>query len=154
SRTAELLRTELVDVQRQEEEARTKLEKLKQQLHNLRAATSDPITMGDAELDRLREECRQRGIITQHRWLLRLYRDPKTGARARLAVLLLGEPGTGKELFARAVHRLRPRTGQTFIPVNMAAISPELFESELFGHTKGSFTGATSDRRGYFELAN
>jgi transcriptional regulator with GAF, ATPase, and Fis domain len=67
---------------------------------------------------------------------------------------LLGEPGTGKELFARAVHRLSPRAGKTFIAVNMAAISPELFESELFGHMKGSFTGATADRRGYFELAN
>ena len=58
-----------------------------------------------------------------------------------LTILLLGEPGTGKELFARAVHRLSPRSGQTFIAVNMAAISPELFESELFGHAKGSFTG-------------
>ena len=154
SRTAESLRTELVDVQRQEEEARTKLEKLEQQLHNLRAATTDPITMGDAELDRIHEECRQLGIITQDRGLLRLYRDLKKGAKSTLAILLLGEPGTGKELFARAAHRLSPRTGQTFIAVNMAAISPELFESELFGHTKGSFTGATSDRRGYFELAN
>ncbi|HJY82646.1 MAG TPA: sigma 54-interacting transcriptional regulator, partial [Candidatus Binatia bacterium] len=154
SQTAELLRTELVDVQRQEEEARTKLEKLEQQLHNLRAATTDPITMGDAELDRIHEECRQLGIITQDRGLLRLYRDLKKGAKSTLTILLLGEPGTGKELFARAAHRLSPRTGQTFIAVNMAAISPELFESELFGHTKGSFTGATSDRRGYFELAN
>src|SRR5206468_6778738 len=67
---------------------------------------------------------------------------------------VLGEPGTGKELFARAAHRLSSRNGKTFIAVNMAAISPELFESELFGHTKGSFTGATADRKGYFELAN
>jgi transcriptional regulator with GAF, ATPase, and Fis domain len=57
-------------------------------------------------------------------------------------------------LFAHAVHRLSPRTGRAFVAVNMAAISPELFESELFGHIKGSFTGATADRRGYFELAN
>jgi len=85
---------------------------------------------------------------------LRLYRDLKKGAKSPLTVLVLGEPGTGKELFARAVHRLSPRTGKTFIAVNMAAISPELFESELFGHSKGSFTGATADRRGYFELAN
>jgi transcriptional regulator with PAS, ATPase and Fis domain len=69
-------------------------------------------------------------------------------------VLLLGEPGTGKELFACAVHRLSPRASKTFVAVNMAAISPELFESELFGHIKGSFTGASADRRGYFELAN
>ena len=110
--------------------------------------------MGDVELDRLRDECRQLGIITQDAGLLRLYRDLKKGAKSPLTVLVLGEPGTGKELFARAVHRLSPRTGKTFIAVNMAAISPELFESELFGHSKGSFTGATADRRGYFELAN
>jgi transcriptional regulator with PAS, ATPase and Fis domain/CHASE2 domain-containing sensor protein len=154
SRIADAFRAELVEVQRQEEEARTKLERLEQQLHNLRAVATDPIAMGDAELDRLREECRQLGIITQDRGLLRLYRDLKKGAKSLLTVLLLGEPGTGKELFARAAHRLSPRTGKTFIAVNMAAISPELFESELFGHMKGSFTGATADRRGYFELAN
>jgi transcriptional regulator with PAS, ATPase and Fis domain len=154
SRTADALRTQLIEVQKQEEEARMKLLGLEQQLHNLRAATSESMVMGDAELDRLREECRQLGIITQDRGLLRLYRDLKKGARSPLAVLLLGEPGTGKELFARAVHRLSPRTGKTFIAVNMAAISPELFESELFGHMKGSFTGSTADRRGYFELAN
>jgi transcriptional regulator with PAS, ATPase and Fis domain len=83
-----------------------------------------------------------------------MIRDVKRGAKSPLTVLLLGEPGTGKELFARAVHRLSPRAGKTFIAVNMAAISPELFESELFGHIKGSFTGASADRRGYFELAH
>ena len=154
SRTAESLRTELVEVQTQEEEARRKLERLEQQLLNLRGATSEPTALGDVELDRLREECRQLGIHTQDSGLLRLYRDLKKGAKSTLTVLLLGEPGTGKELFARAVHRLSPRTSKTFIAVNMAAISPELFESELFGHTKGSFTGAVADRRGYFELAN
>ena len=154
SRTAEALRAELVEAQAQEDEARRKLEELEHQLHGLRAATSEPIAMADAELDRLRNECRQLGIITQDPVLLRLYRDLKKGARSPLTVIVLGEPGTGKELFARAVHRLSPRAGKTFLAVNMAAISPELFESELFGHTKGSFTGATADRKGYFELAN
>jgi transcriptional regulator with PAS, ATPase and Fis domain/CHASE2 domain-containing sensor protein len=154
TRSADVLRSQLTDAQTQEDEARRKLEGLEQQLHSLRAATSEPTAMGDVELDRLRDECRQLGIITQDAGLLRLYRDLKKGAKSQLTVLLLGEPGTGKELFARAVHRLSPRAGKTFIAVNMAAISPELFESELFGHTKGSFTGATADRRGYFELAS
>jgi transcriptional regulator with PAS, ATPase and Fis domain len=154
TRSSDTLRSQLVDAQTQEEEARRKLERLEHQLHSLRAATSEPIAMGDGELDRLLSECRQLGIITQDVGLLRLYRDLKKGAKSPLTVLVLGEPGTGKELFARAVHRLSPRTSKTFIAVNMAAISPELFESELFGHSKGSFTGATADRRGYFELAN
>lgn len=151
---ADQLRAQLAEVQAQEEEARSRLADLERQLHNLRAATIESPVLGDGELDRLRDECRQLGIMTQDAGLLRLYRDLKKGARAPLTVLLLGEAGTGKELFARAVHRLSPRTGKTFIAVNMAAISPELFESELFGHTKGSFTGATTDRRGYFELSN
>lgn len=153
-RSADTLRSQLADAQAQEDEARRRLEGLEQQLHNLRAATSEPLAIGDVEFDHLRDECRLHGIITQDPSLLRLYRDLKKGARSTLTVLVLGEPGTGKELFARAVHRLSPRTGKTFIAVNMAAISPELFESELFGHTRGSFTGATADRRGYFELAN
>jgi len=154
TRSADGLRSQLADAQAQEDEARRKLEGLEHQLHSLRAATNEPIMIGDVELDRLRDECRQLGIITQDAGLLRHYRDLKKGAKSPLTVLVLGEPGTGKELFARAVHRLSPRTGKTFIAVNMAAISPELFESELFGHSKGSFTGATADRKGYFELAN
>jgi DNA-binding NtrC family response regulator len=69
-------------------------------------------------------------------------------------VLLTGESGTGKEVAARMVHRLSPRAGGPFITVNCAAIPGELFESELFGHEKGAFTGASKSRPGKFELAH
>ena len=69
-------------------------------------------------------------------------------------VLITGENGTGKELVARAIHALSPRAAGPFIEVNCAAIPSELIESELFGHMKGSFTGAFADRAGKFELAD
>ena len=69
-------------------------------------------------------------------------------------VLILGDSGTGKELVAKALHSCSERADGPFIPVNCGAIPRELLESELFGHRKGSFTGAISDRKGRFELAN
>ncbi|MGA4047012.1 sigma-54 interaction domain-containing protein [Ralstonia nicotianae] len=68
-------------------------------------------------------------------------------------VLIIGESGTGKELIARTVHDMSPRADQAFIAVNCGAISPNLIESELFGHEKGSFTGALQRHTGYFEQA-
>src|SRR6476646_7171020 len=69
-------------------------------------------------------------------------------------VLVFGENGTGKELVARSIHGLSKRHGGPFIEVNCAAIPEELIESELFGHTRGAFTGAVTDRRGKFEVAD
>jgi DNA-binding NtrC family response regulator len=73
---------------------------------------------------------------------------------AQTSVLIAGESGTGKELVARAIHHGSPRAAGPFIPVNCVAIPAELAESMLFGHMKGSFTGATADRKGWFELAD
>lgn len=75
-------------------------------------------------------------------------------SQSNITVLINGESGTGKELVARALHRHSPRAAQPFIALNMAAIPRELMESELFGHEKGAFTGANSQRRGRFEQAD
>lgn len=75
-------------------------------------------------------------------------------SRSSMTVLINGESGTGKELVARALHRHSPRSGKPFIALNTSAFTPELLESELFGHERGAFTGADSLRRGRFEQAD
>lgn len=75
-------------------------------------------------------------------------------AESSATILIQGESGTGKELAARAIHQLSGRNGRNFVPVNCAAIPDDLMESELFGHVKGSFTGAYANRAGRFEMAD
>ena len=153
-RTAEQLREQLADARRQEEATRQRLEGLEHELSRLRVAEPRAQASGDAEHDALRRACEEAGIVTQDRAMLAVFADLRRAARSSLPILLAGDPGTGKELFARAAHRLSPRAAQPFVAVNMAAIPPELFESELFGHVRGAFTGAAADRRGYFEQAD
>ena len=77
-----------------------------------------------------------------------------TMANSNATVMITGESGTGKELLARLLHDQSDRCGANFVPINCAAIPKDLLESELFGHRKGSFTGAVADRIGRFELAH
>jgi DNA-binding NtrC family response regulator len=93
-------------------------------------------------------------IIGESDAIKRAVSETQRVATTEATVLLLGESGTGKELFARAVHHLSPRRDQPFVAINCAAIPETLIESELFGHERGAFTGASERRHGKFELAS
>jgi len=94
------------------------------------------------------------GILGKSRALRAVTERIEQVARSNAPVLIRGETGTGKELFARAIHELSPRKGKPFIKVNCAALPESVIESELFGHEKGAFTGAIATRKGRFELAH
>lgn len=95
------------------------------------------------------------GFIGQSQTIRKIATDVRRlQATGTTSVLIVGESGTGKELIARAIHFGGSREKGPFIPVNCAAIPAELAESLFFGHVKGAFTGATTDRKGYFELAD
>lgn len=85
--------------------------------------------------------------------MIELYKEIARVAPTRSTVLILGESGTGKELVARSIHQNSPRKDKPFVAVNCGALAESLLEAELFGHTKGSFTGAMADRRGLWEEA-
>jgi DNA-binding NtrC family response regulator len=93
------------------------------------------------------------GLIGQSRSMAQLTESMRRVAAVNSTVLLQGESGTGKELVARALHELSARAQGPFVPVNCASMSPELIESELFGHAKGAFTGAVKARDGLFYYA-
>ncbi|HTP28869.1 MAG TPA: sigma-54 dependent transcriptional regulator [Anaeromyxobacteraceae bacterium] len=104
--------------------------------------------------ERVRERYRFHNIVGDAPELQAVYEVVKRAAPTRATVLILGESGTGKELIAQALHEESPRATQPFIKVNCAALSETLLESELFGHEKGSFTGAIGRKEGRFELAD
>jgi transcriptional regulator with GAF, ATPase, and Fis domain len=95
-----------------------------------------------------------RGIVGSSRSMRQVWELVRKASASPSAVLICGESGTGKELLARALHDNSPRAGKAYVKVHCAALSPNLLESELFGHVKGAFTGAHRDKIGRFELAN
>ena len=104
----------------------------------------------------LREEL-ERGwgeFIGRSAAMQRVYELIRQVAPGNTNVLITGETGTGKELAARAIHRASPRKEALFVPINCAAVPSDILESELFGHTRGAFTGASQDRAGKFEMAH
>jgi two-component system response regulator AtoC len=107
------------------------------------------------EIGELRDELRKLGrfghILGSSQPMQRLYDQLGRVSPTSAGVLLIGESGTGKELAAQTIHDLSRRKKAAFLPLNCGAVSPQLIESELFGHEKGSFTGADRQHKGYFE---
>lgn len=118
-------------------------------VHALRISRSSSDRMSGAGLARGAEE-----IIGQSAVVTDLLRELEVVAESDLPVLLLGETGVGKELFARYLHRRSPRADRPLVHVNCAALPESVAESELFGHVKGAFSGATTDRPGRFDAAD
>ncbi|MBK9114699.1 MAG: sigma 54-interacting transcriptional regulator [Betaproteobacteria bacterium] len=111
--------------------------------------SGDDAGRGDAQAEEWRE-----GIITRSPAMEDLLRQAKLVAESDASVLIHGDSGTGKELFARAIHRASPRRDHPFVAVNCGAIPAELLESELFGHARGAFTGAVQAHKGLFQAAD
>jgi PAS domain S-box-containing protein len=133
----------------------------KRQEHALREALAEVETLRDrlqAENAYLQAEVRNEGrfdsIVGESPALKEVLDQIDQVAPTNSSVLIIGESGTGKEAMARAIHDLSPRRDRPLIKVNCGAITPTLIESELFGHDKGAFTGASRQRQGHFELAD
>jgi transcriptional regulator with GAF, ATPase, and Fis domain/serine/threonine protein kinase len=142
---------ELIDVNQQ-------LEALNQRLvRELEHRTNELQSTREQMREKLNEyetHLRLDNIVGKSRKMQEIFRVLKRVAPTALPVLVQGESGTGKELIARAIHDLSDRKDRKFISENCAALSESLLESELFGHTRGAFTGATTERKGLFELAH
>jgi two-component system, NtrC family, response regulator AtoC len=126
-------------------------------LNNLLDRIPKPCELKD-EIDTLRNELQELGRFGKLRGtspaMKNVYEQISRVAPCNATVLITGESGTGKEMVAQTIHELSTRRKNMFLALNCSAVSPHLIESELFGHEKGSFTGATKDRKGYFEQAS
>jgi DNA-binding NtrC family response regulator len=105
-------------------------------------------------IPKLENEKAFRRIITRSEKVRRILKEAELHAANDVPVLITGDTGTGKELLSRAIHVASPRAKFNFTPINMDALTAQLFDAEFFGHTKGAFTGAEKDRIGYLEHAN
>lgn len=124
-------------------------------LHQKVASERQQLMMEKSRLQKeLHGKYRVDNVIGQSKVMQEVFAEVHQAAPGKSTVLLRGESGTGKEVIARAIHYLSSRKDKPFIKVNCAALSETLLESELFGHEKGSFTGATQERKGRFELAH
>ena len=117
-------------------------------------AETEPAEAPARQRRQLDQQFQLKDIVGQDAQLLHVLRQVGQVAATDAAVLIEGESGTGKELIAEAIHRNSQRKNQAFVKVNLGGISSSLFESEMFGHRRGAFTDAKTDRVGRFELAN
>ena len=156
------LARELTDKNAQLERWSAELTETNEQLRSemrKREQAEDALQVADGQLSAISDREAERwgiaGFVGRSRTLSKILQDIRRVQNfGSVNVLITGESGTGKELVARAIHFGSSRARQPFIPVNCVAIPEELAESMLFGHVRGAFTGATMDRKGYFELAH
>ena len=156
----QMLEKELLDLKAPAQSARgselvDEINRYKEEIRTLSAQVSDMVEFDAVELELKSEIALFEGIVYHSAGKMRGVVDLIRKISASDAnVLILGESGTGKELVARAVHNLSDRRGKVFVAVNCGALTETLLESELFGHERGSFTGAIKDKVGRFEHAN